>query len=484
VKAEKFLISVILAISGYYLICLFVTAILRLPYPFELEWIEGAMVNQVARINAGLSLYVEPSAEYVPSIYMPFYYYVCALFGTLSGCGFALLRFVSLASTVISLILIFFLVKLETRSTLASFIAAAFYGAGYGIVDGWYDIARVDSLFVFFLTLAIFLWRVSPRPLYRLAAMLCLILGIFTKQSAIVLAIPILVDTLRENRKMGILYSGIFAIAVIVAFILLNETYDGWLLYYTVHLPSRHAIEWKAVYSFLLQERGARLFIAFLLMAYAVVKLHRNHSKKTFSFYSLLFVSLLIMSLMGRAHSGGFVNAYMPVIMGMALSTGMLIASVRNQKEIAYISRRYMVEVLILVQFALLLYNPAKLVPSHDDLTAGNRFIKGISEIKGDVWVPFHGYYNSLAGKKDFAHKMAITDLIRADGDLGAQLEREIEAQIANRKFAVIITDAVWFAEALQKADYIFGGEVFENEEVFMPVTGFPTRPRYYFAAE
>lgn len=54
-------------------------AVLRVLYPFELEWMEGATVEHVLRVMEGRPLYVEPSLEFVPFVYTPLYAWLGAL---------------------------------------------------------------------------------------------------------------------------------------------------------------------------------------------------------------------------------------------------------------------------------------------------------------------------------------------------------------------------------------------------------------------
>ena len=46
-----------LVVLGLYL----VLAVIHLSYPFELEWMEGGMVDHVRRVLAGQKLYVKPT---------------------------------------------------------------------------------------------------------------------------------------------------------------------------------------------------------------------------------------------------------------------------------------------------------------------------------------------------------------------------------------------------------------------------------------
>ena len=45
-------------------------------FPFELESVEGHCLQQVGRVLDGQPLYVAPSLDFVPLIYMPLYFYL------------------------------------------------------------------------------------------------------------------------------------------------------------------------------------------------------------------------------------------------------------------------------------------------------------------------------------------------------------------------------------------------------------------------
>src|SRR5574340_192041 len=59
----------------------------RINYPFELEWIEGEMVNQVHRLLHGDLIYQEPGIDFASFMYPPFYYYVASGVSIIFGDG-------------------------------------------------------------------------------------------------------------------------------------------------------------------------------------------------------------------------------------------------------------------------------------------------------------------------------------------------------------------------------------------------------------
>ena len=128
-------------------------ALLRLSYPFDLEWMEGGSVDHVVRVLAGQPLYVAPQVTFIPYEYPPLYFWLSAAVARLTGVGYLPLRLVSLVSTLAVFWCLARLVLEETGRWLPGLLAAGLYAATFRASGAWFDLARVDSLL-----LALFLW--------------------------------------------------------------------------------------------------------------------------------------------------------------------------------------------------------------------------------------------------------------------------------------------------------------------------------------
>ena len=84
----------------YYIIMFIVIAVSRLTFPFDVEWMEGGMVEHVFRILNSQPIYTVPSLEFIPYIYTPLYFYLSSWVSELTGIGFFPLRLVSFISTL------------------------------------------------------------------------------------------------------------------------------------------------------------------------------------------------------------------------------------------------------------------------------------------------------------------------------------------------------------------------------------------------
>ena len=117
---------------------------------------EGASFLQVLRILSGHPLYTQPSIEYIPLIYPPLYFYVSALVAKIMGVGFMPLRLVSVLAFIGCLLFVYRIIELITKNNHVSLIGVGFFAATYPLSGAWFDIARVDTLFVFFCIAAIY----------------------------------------------------------------------------------------------------------------------------------------------------------------------------------------------------------------------------------------------------------------------------------------------------------------------------------------
>jgi hypothetical protein len=154
-------------LSVLHVLAFIVVGIARLPYPHELEWMEGGQLVQSFEILAGRFPYRAPSADYLSFPYQPLYSAVVAGFGWVFGLSLPLARAVSITSTFVCAALIGGAVSRETGRRSYGFQRGAMAIALYRVVGFWFDLARVDSLFMALLVTACMLdatFRVLGEP--------------------------------------------------------------------------------------------------------------------------------------------------------------------------------------------------------------------------------------------------------------------------------------------------------------------------------
>ncbi len=223
----------------WYLGAYLVVALARLNYPYDLEWMEGGTLEHVARVLGGRPLYVAPSLEFTPYIYAPLYYYVAAPSAYLFGLRLLPLRLVSFAASLGVFALIAALVHGRTRSRLGALVGAGLFAALFDRAGAFFDLARVDSLALFFALLGVWLLLASERQ--DVAAGLLLAAACFTKQSMLLMAGPVVLARAWSLRGPGRLRCvAVFVGVAAGGTLLLHLRTHGWSTYYLFTLPASH----------------------------------------------------------------------------------------------------------------------------------------------------------------------------------------------------------------------------------------------------
>lgn len=119
----------------------------RLPYPYDLEWMEGGMLAHAWRLQRGLPLYAEPSALWVPFIYPPGYPALLALGGDQLSAPLG--RAISLIGTALSLASITWIVarwSAGPHRVTAGLLAALVFAGTWADSGTFMDLVRPDAL--------------------------------------------------------------------------------------------------------------------------------------------------------------------------------------------------------------------------------------------------------------------------------------------------------------------------------------------------
>jgi len=467
--------------ASLYPITYLVIALARLSYPFELEWMEGGSVVHVQRILDGQALYVTPSLTFIPYIYSPFYFYVSSLFAHVTGNGFLPLRLVSFLSSLGCLALIFMIVHKRTSSLYASFIASCLFAATFRISGSWFDLARVDSLFLFLLLAGIYTFD-SPRRVTRsLVSPLLLFLSFFTKQTALMVGVCLVATALVTRRRFERLWFPLtFAVLLSGSFLIMNTLTDGWYMHYVFGLPGQHDVDYRMVVQFLTKD-VAQLSIALCVAAIPFLRIGAAPNSKAGRIIQdiLVFGSLFLVSLLSRIHVGGYDNVLMPVYAGIAIyfGIGLALSSKAIGGEAPLGS---LLIVAIAIQFVVLFYLPGEEIPSAMDRQRGEKLEQLVSGLKGEVYMPDHPWYLGKLGKATQAHRMAVIDIARSSGfaQWGEILAREMVTAVAEKRYDAFILDVADYELLVPEfnTNYKLVESNLSGSE-FHPVTGLDRRP-------
>ena len=430
-------------------ICLYViVAVRRIGYPYELEWMESGSVDHVRRLLAGQSLYPAPSIDFVSYTYPPLYYWVSAPVAWLLGVGPLPLRLVSFSASLGTMAVLATSVRRAVGRWGPGIVAAGIFAAAFGVTGSWYDLARVDSMFVFLLVAGIALAAGARTPRRAAIGGFVLFLAALTKQTAVLAVLPVSAAVLLRSRRQALALLVAFGLPAAVATWALDASSGGWYHYYVLGELVGHPLARGGWPRFPLRDLGSHLAPALVLIG---VALFSPGWRRRFAVPLAGGAGMAAGAWISRAHSGGYDNVLIPAFAAVAWLAALAVAPTPQGTR-----RRKAPAVLVLVQLGLLAYVPGANLPRPADRAAAGALIVALRAVPGDVLVLSHPGYAELAGRPVHAQAGAVSDVLRSRAD-GPQerLRASIEGAIRARRFAAIVLDGAqddrWLAPDLAR---------------------------------
>lgn len=473
-------------IPSFFFISLYLyVALSRLFYPFELEWIEGAVFDMSLRMTKGLPVYAPPSVELVPLMYSPFFYYFGAGLIKLFGINLWAIRLISLFSSILSGLLIFEIIRGRTKSVVWGLVGVGLFFGTFKITCFWFDIARVDSLFIMLILLSYYL--IEKKRI--LLSILTFTLAFFSKQSALLFILAAAFYLIIKNRKKGFIFLIIFPLIYGIT-LLLNYATDGWYLYCTFTLPKYQPLLDTKLKLFFFTDllKNMPIVVGYVIgwfIFWAVTRKRGNLFDEDL-LLALFLISSFAVSLFGRGITGGAENSIIPFTTFSSILLSICFSKLETKPTIGIILGS------IIVQSIIWAYNPLYQIPTKKDREAGERFLQYISQIKGDVLIPYHGFYLAKAGKEPCFHISGLSDL-EFDKNKGKKLIDsfiiELKEGLEKRRWSLIVLNETGIEsfDNFIRNYYYLAGTFLEEKEIgnFFTLTGWKRRPTYlYFPKE
>lgn len=457
-------------------------ALRQLGYPYELEWMEGGSVEIVGRVLHGQALYVAPSLHYVPYTYPPLYFWVSAVVAKVTGLSFLPLRLVSFASSLGCFVLLFWMVKSETRDVVAGVVAAGLFAASYQVGGAWLDIGRVDSLYLLLLLVSVALARRAHTFGAGIWVGLVTAAAFLTKQSALVAVFPLLVYLIATRRRVGVAASGTLAAVVIASTAVLDAISHGWYQYYVfgelLHQGNDSTIWWRFLPGDLVGRVGWMMGLG---VAGLVIWWRRRSPATSWPFWLAVAAGFVASSWVARVHIGGGQDVLIPAFVAIALLGGLGYDAISRTPWAHPTLIGAVVLVVLGVQVVWIGGHPSHLVPKPADRQAGRHFVAAVAATPGTVIVLDHPWYDTLAGKPSWAQDEAIHDVLRAGpSQARTDLLRSIRQVLGSGQVGVIYVDSTSVDPVIQDAlnrYYRLDGRVFSCYQCFFPVTDVAFRP-------
>jgi 4-amino-4-deoxy-L-arabinose transferase-like glycosyltransferase len=484
-----FTLIVVLAVVLYIGVYAYV-ALVRMPYPYELEWIESGFVGQVGRILTGQPVYGPPDIAFTPFLYTPLFFYLAAAAAKITGAGFLPLRLVSFLSSLVAMGGMFAVVFRRKRNAVAALLAAGLLAASYRITGAWLDVGRVDSLAVALLVLFCLALPSSPDRFRFLISGLLAALMVLAKQSMLVAVLPFFLVHLLEFRRRALWMAAGFLAPLGLVTLWLNLTSGGWYSFYTFDLLFQQT-EWlgqEVIVAFWKTDLLRHYFPSIGFAAAGLFLLFRRERSEFWKWLSLLAGAVLC-SFLARIKAGGYDNVLLPsiAVLGILLGIGWdrLTEKLVRDPNTVRDGVGILLAVAALYQFYHLRYSPADQLPTERDYRAGEAFVQYLSDLPGEVYVPYHTQYAVMAGKQPYAHQAALWDVLRGESSNRGKeiLAGRIEQAVRERRFDSIILDGAgqWnFLYGLEDY-YSLQTEAIPPDGAPAPLTGWRISPQSVF---
>jgi hypothetical protein len=117
-------------------------------------------------------------------------------------------------------------------------------------------------------------------------------------------------------------------------------------------------------------------------------------------------------------------------------------AVVRTQNEKPQLARIF--EWALVIQFLTFIVDPRSapmLLPTASDQARGDRFMSYMKKFDGDVVIPAHGFWSTLADKRTHTHCQVENDVVVMRDSIAQEYRQAWQQALIGHKFAAIIWD-------------------------------------------
>jgi hypothetical protein len=488
------LIWYILALLSIGYMALFLAlACIRLRFPYELEWIEGAKIDEMRWILAGRPIYGPPDIHFVPFAYTPLFFYLSAGLMKWMGIGFTAPRLISILSAAGCFLLIYLIVHNDGDHPIPGIIAAGIYAACFALTGAWMDLAKVDSLFMLLILAAFYTDQKQSGVFMAAISGALFALAYFTKQ----LALPVIlifapISMVISRGKTWLTWLTAFILGV-STWLIMDYSSQGWFSFYTLRAITGHTLVsgWLIFWRLILSKLWPASLMILILLFYGRGKTwpwRRQVSEYTWLILGFSF-TLILTSWSIFFKIWTYNNDLMPACAGIAMLTGLgaretfsrggynpdIPKKARPSLETVTIS-------LLVIQFICLAYNPIELIPNSKIYQKTEKFITRLETLPGDVFSYNHGFVNYLAGKTTYLHATPLADVTIGPFPLGSDSNQRQEK--AKQMFNQAVTGQLFDWVIIDKFQptwlpyYIEAGNFMRETEVNYPGRNSPIIPQ------
>jgi len=204
-----------------------------------------------------------------------------------------------------------------------------------------------------------------------------------------------------------------------------------------------------------------------------LVWIARRRFTKAGLYWVLVTVTAIGASILMRAHHGGYVNVLMPghwalAVCGMAM-LGVVVRDWSHPVVLALACG------LTGWQLWETRWDAQRMIPTEDDVAAGERVIAAIEAVDGEVFAPHFPWYPAMAGKTPSLPLIALWDIDHRGGPYKKEAKR-VDTALASQRWAAVLTPDRHTKHGLE-LHYDKGERLKYSGRTFQTKTGWKVKP-------
>ncbi len=513
------------------------TVLLRLNYPYDLEWMEGGMLIHALRIQQGLGIYVQPSSDFIPYIYPPLYPTLLAWLSEIWTLDYWMGRGVSIIGTLLATGAVVQAIRQESNSWLLSWLGGALWLSTYEDVGTFFDLTRADGLMMGLLSWSVVLVR---QQRLAWAGILCW-LAFLSKHNAAIVGAPIAIWLWRTQSWQRALQFGLWsAVPALLSVGWLQYITDGLFLAYLLEVPSHHPIVGqRLVWMSEMEMLKPFAFPVVVLSLYGIRALWGVARWRavlwTFGLLCIGVMTQLEQSVFPKiagSHKVGQIPFAVVcwLMVGISWLRPSLILDWWNQKQsqpdktmwdfwwlvtltlvvfsalmrghhggftnvlmpgiwalsvlVPLLLWRLLSNVKVMIallmgQIGFGLWSVQNFLPTTEDRLAGDALVAELKVAQGPVWVPHSPWLAVQAGYPPTVHLIALWDIDHTDGPFENDVA-SIKNDIASHRWGTIVSADKRLGFGLNQ-HYQYHQSIRPKGRTFLPKVGWKVRPSYVY---